>query len=96
MQIQEHTTLQTLEMPDGMLAIQSLDGNERAFERLVERYRPAYRPRRLRRRWIVPHDRRHRRHARHVHGHRPRRLIEVHAAIRRSAIVLHLEREARI
>jgi len=40
MQIQEHTTLQSLEMPDGMLAIQSLDGNERAFERLVERYRP--------------------------------------------------------
>jgi RNA polymerase sigma factor (sigma-70 family) len=40
MQIQEHTTPQALEMPDGMLAIQSLDGNERAFEGLVNRYRP--------------------------------------------------------
>jgi RNA polymerase sigma-70 factor (ECF subfamily) len=40
MQIQEHTTPQSLEMPDGLLAIQSLDGNERAFEGLVERYRP--------------------------------------------------------
>ncbi len=41
MQIQEHTPPQSLELPDGILAIQSLDGNERAFERLVKRYRPA-------------------------------------------------------
>ncbi len=41
MQIQEHKTTHLLEMSDGMLALQSLDGNERAFEGLVERYRPA-------------------------------------------------------
>ena len=40
MQKQERKTTQSLEMSDGMLARQSLDGNERAFEELVERYRP--------------------------------------------------------
>jgi RNA polymerase sigma-70 factor (ECF subfamily) len=41
MQIQEHQTTQSLEMSDGLLALQSLDGNERAFEGLFRRYRPA-------------------------------------------------------
>jgi RNA polymerase sigma factor (sigma-70 family) len=40
MQIQERKTTQSLEMSDGILALQSLDGNEYAFEELVERYRP--------------------------------------------------------
>jgi len=31
LQIQERKTTQTLELSDGMLALQSLDGNERAF-----------------------------------------------------------------
>jgi RNA polymerase sigma-70 factor (ECF subfamily) len=41
MQIQERKTTQSLEMSDGMLALQSLDGNKRAFEGLFNRYRPA-------------------------------------------------------
>ncbi len=41
MQIQERKTTQSLEMSDGLLALQSLDGNERAFEGLFKRYRPA-------------------------------------------------------
>ncbi len=39
MQLQERKTTQSLEMSDGMLALQSLDGNERAFEGLYKRYR---------------------------------------------------------
>ena len=41
MQIQEHQTTQLQEMSDGLLALQSLDGNECAFEGLFKRYRPA-------------------------------------------------------
>ena len=41
MQIQERKTTQSLEMSDGMLALQTLDGNKRAFEGLFNRYRPA-------------------------------------------------------
>ena len=41
MQLQEGKTTQSLEMSDGMLALQSLDGDERAFEGLYKRYRPA-------------------------------------------------------
>jgi RNA polymerase sigma factor (sigma-70 family) len=41
MQIQERITTESLEMSDGLLALQSLDGNERAFEGLFKRYRPA-------------------------------------------------------
>ena len=41
MQLPERKTTQSLEMSDGMLALQSLDGNERAFEGLFKRYRPA-------------------------------------------------------
>ena len=41
MQIQERTSIQSSEMSDGILALQSLDGDERAFEGLVNRYRPA-------------------------------------------------------
>src|SRR5271157_5925893 len=41
MQIQERKTTQSLEMSDGMLALQSLAGNERAFEGLFNRYSPA-------------------------------------------------------
>jgi RNA polymerase sigma factor (sigma-70 family) len=41
MQIQERKTTQSLEMSDGLLAQQSLGGNEHAFEGLFKRYRPA-------------------------------------------------------
>ena len=41
MQLQEGKTIQSLEMSDGMLALQSLNGDERAFEGLYKRYRPA-------------------------------------------------------
>ncbi len=41
MQLQERKITQSLEMSDGMLALQTLDGNERAFEGLFNRYRPA-------------------------------------------------------
>lgn len=40
MRIQEHKTTQSLEISDDMLALQSLAGNERAFEGLFNRYRP--------------------------------------------------------
>ena len=41
MKIQAHKTIQSSEMSDRILALQSLDGNERAFEGLFNRYRPA-------------------------------------------------------
>jgi RNA polymerase sigma-70 factor (ECF subfamily) len=41
MQTQEYKTIQSDEVSDGLLAAQSLDGNERAFEGLFKRYRPA-------------------------------------------------------
>ncbi len=41
MQIPERKTTQSPEMSDGTLALQSLDGNELAFEGLFKRYRPA-------------------------------------------------------
>ncbi len=41
MKIQERNTTQSQEMSDSLLALQSLDGNERAFEGLIKRYHPA-------------------------------------------------------
>jgi len=41
MKIQAHKTIQSSEISDGLLALQSLDGNERAFEGLFNRYRAA-------------------------------------------------------
>jgi RNA polymerase sigma factor (sigma-70 family) len=41
MQIHERQAIQSSELSDGILAQQSLDGNERAFEGLFKRYRPA-------------------------------------------------------
>jgi RNA polymerase sigma-70 factor (ECF subfamily) len=41
MQIQEQQPTPSLEMSDCLLALKSLDGNERAFEGLFKRYRPA-------------------------------------------------------
>jgi len=40
MQKHEHKTKQSSENSDGILALQSLEGNERAFEELVKRYSP--------------------------------------------------------
>jgi len=40
MQVQERKTSQSPEITDGMLAIQSLEGNELAFEELFKNYRP--------------------------------------------------------
>jgi RNA polymerase sigma factor (sigma-70 family) len=41
MKTQERKSIQSSEMSDGMLALQSLDGDEHAFEELLNRYRPA-------------------------------------------------------
>ena len=41
MRTQECKTIQSTELSDGLLAIQCLNGNERAFEGLFKRYRPA-------------------------------------------------------
>jgi RNA polymerase sigma factor (sigma-70 family) len=41
MQTQVCKTIQSSELSDGLLAIQSLHGNEQAFEGLFKRYRPA-------------------------------------------------------
>jgi RNA polymerase sigma-70 factor, ECF subfamily len=41
MRTQECNTIQATELSDGQLAIQCLHGNERAFEGLYKRYRPA-------------------------------------------------------
>jgi RNA polymerase sigma factor (sigma-70 family) len=41
MRTQESKTVQSTELSDGLLAKQCLDGNERAFEGLFKRYRPA-------------------------------------------------------
>jgi RNA polymerase sigma factor (sigma-70 family) len=41
MRTQECKNIQATELSDGLLAFQCLNGNERAFERLFERYRPA-------------------------------------------------------
>ena len=41
MRTQECKTIQSSELSDGLLAIQCLNGNERAFEGLFKRYRPA-------------------------------------------------------
>jgi RNA polymerase sigma factor (sigma-70 family) len=41
MRTQECKTIQSTELSDGLLAIQCLHGNERAFEGLFKRYRPA-------------------------------------------------------
>jgi len=41
MQVQERKTTQSLEMSDNLLALESLDGNELAFEGLFNRYRQA-------------------------------------------------------
>jgi RNA polymerase sigma-70 factor (ECF subfamily) len=40
MQVHERKTSQSQEITDGMLAIQSLEGNELAFEELFKNYRP--------------------------------------------------------
>jgi len=40
MRTQECKTIQSSELSDGLLAIQCLNGNERAFEGLFKRYRP--------------------------------------------------------
>jgi RNA polymerase sigma factor (sigma-70 family) len=40
MRTQECKTIQSTELSDGLLAIQCLNGNERAFEGLFKRYRP--------------------------------------------------------
>jgi RNA polymerase sigma factor (sigma-70 family) len=41
MRTQECKTIQSTELSDGLLAVQCLHGNERAFEGLFKRYRPA-------------------------------------------------------
>jgi RNA polymerase sigma factor (sigma-70 family) len=41
MRTQECKTIQSTELSDGLLAVQCLNGNERAFEGLFKRYRPA-------------------------------------------------------
>jgi RNA polymerase sigma factor (sigma-70 family) len=41
MRTQECTNIQATELSDGLLALQCLNGNERAFEGLFKRYRPA-------------------------------------------------------
>jgi RNA polymerase sigma factor (sigma-70 family) len=41
MRKQEYKPLQSTELSDGLLALQCLEGNERAFEGLFKRYRPA-------------------------------------------------------
>jgi RNA polymerase sigma factor (sigma-70 family) len=41
MRTQECKTIQSTELSDGLLAVQCLKGNERAFEGLFKRYRPA-------------------------------------------------------
>jgi RNA polymerase sigma factor (sigma-70 family) len=41
MRTQEYKTIQSTELSDGLLGVQCLHGNERAFEGLFKRYRPA-------------------------------------------------------